>query len=157
MKSLVRTIGSSNFQFQVSFKRGAASHLQPVSHLLNLPERERERERESPLWRKNRMKVVCMCCVTMMQAASLPYQPWRLGLVFEAARAAEFGLQQPPTAAAAVKPAAAAAPPPAAAAGDHGDCGAYSVSILRQGPLPSREPAGPRALPALSFSSSLQR
>ena len=96
-----------------------------------------------------------------MQAASLPYQPWRLGLVFEAARAAEFGLQQPPTAAAAaVKPAAAAAaapPPAAAAAGDHGDCGAYSVSILRQGPLPSREPAGPRALPALSFSSSLQR
>ena len=90
----------------------------------------------------------------------MPYQPRRLGLVFEAARAAEFGLQQPPTAAAAaaVKPAAAAAAaPPPAAAGDHGDCGAYSVSILRQGPLPSREPAGPRALPALSFSSSLQR
>ena len=54
--------------------------------------------------------------------------------VFEA-RAAEFGLQQQPRPAA-VTPAAAAPQPPAAAAaaaGDRGNCGAYSVSILRQG------------------------
>ena len=51
-----------------------------------------------------------------------------------------FGLQQPRSAAAAVT---AAARPPPLTAGDHGDCGAYSVSILRQGPLPSRESAAP--------------
>ena len=83
----------------------------------------------------------------------MPYWPSRLRLLFEAA--AEFGLQQPPLAAAAVAPAAAARPPPAAAAGDLGDCGAYSVSILRQGPVASREPAGSRALPAVENSLHL--
>ena len=83
----------------------------------------------------------------------MPYWPSRLRLLFEAA--AEFGLQQPPLAAAAVAPAAAARPPTAAAAGDLGDCGAYSVSILRQGPVASREPAGSRALPAVENSLQL--
>ena len=62
-------------------------------------------------------------------------------------------------AAAAVRPAAAAPrpPPPAPPAGDHGDCGAYSVSILRQGPLPSREPAGSEPyLPSSKTPSSAE-
>ena len=86
-------------------------------------------------------------------------------MVFEA-RAAEFGLQQPPTAAAAaaVPTAAAAAappPPPAGGGGDHGDCGAYSVSILRQGgrlyPESRRDPSPLPAVPSNSLLPTLSQ
>ena len=83
-------------------------------------------------------------------------------MVFEA-RAAEFGLQQQPRPAA-VTPAAAAPRPPAAAAaaaGDHGDCGAYSVSILRQGgrlyPESRRDPSPLPAVPSNSLLPTLSQ
>ena len=63
--------------------------------------------------------------------------------------APEFGLQQPRPAAVTSATAAPQTPTPAAA-GDHGDCGAYSVSILRQGAAASIQRAGGiRALPAV--------
>ena len=82
-------------------------------------------------------------------------------MVFEA-RAAEFGLQQQQPRPAAVTPAAAAPrPPAAAAAGDHGDCGAYSVSILRQGgrlyPESRRDPSPLPAVPSNSLLPTLSQ
>ena len=89
---------------------------------------------------------ICMCCVTIMMSCHIG-RNMRLRLVgFR-----YFGLQQPRSAAAAVT---AAARPPPLAAGDHGDCGAYSVSILRQGRChpESRQPPT-RALPAIVAES----